>query len=460
MRASVTLAVTAGTDAGAEYTFHERTTRIVGRAADCDPRLSGGRVSRHHCLFDINPPDVRVRDLGSLNGTHVNGEEIGRRQAGQTPEEGARLWFPERDLLDGDEVRIGRSVLRVRVTAPATGPSRGRCAHCGAEVKADPAGGDVLCATCRRDPATAARLLLERAARGEPEVVTLQGFTLVRELGRGGQGAVFLAEHDVTGERIALKILLPRIAARPMARQGFLREIDSTRALRHPNIVRFVEGGASGATFFLASEYCTAGSVREWVPAQGGTLSPDVAVPLVMQALDGLDHAHRATIPDVPLADGKLGRGRGLVHRDVKPANLLLAGVPGERVLKVGDFGISKAFDMAGLSGHTHTGAVAGTMAFMARPQLVNFKFAKPAVDVWAAAASLYWMLTGHTPRDFPPGQDPISVVLGTEPVPVRTRVPGIPRRLAEVIDHALVDHPEIAVRSAGDLARMLREAL
>src|ERR1700737_3838205 len=109
--ASVTLSGGRGPASGREFRYAERSTAIVGRAEDCDPRIdeaaSKQLVSRHHCLFDINPPDIRVRDFGSLNGTHVNGEEIGRRKPGQTPEEGARLVFRERDLVDGDRITLG-----------------------------------------------------------------------------------------------------------------------------------------------------------------------------------------------------------------------------------------------------------------------------------------------------------------------------------------------------------------
>ena len=76
-------------------------------------------------------------------------------------------------------------------------------------------------------------------------------------------------------------------------------------------------------------------------------------------------------------------------------------------VAKVGDYGLSKAFDLAGLSGQTCTGAVAGTPAFLPRQQVINFKYARPEVDVWAAAAFLYYLLTVRPPREFPPGMDP-----------------------------------------------------
>ena len=100
MPARVTLRVTEGKLRGDEFAFDGRATCLIGRAPDCRPRLPDDpahrTISRHHCLLDINPPDVRVRDFGSLNGTYVNGEKIGGREPHQTPEEGARTTFPER----------------------------------------------------------------------------------------------------------------------------------------------------------------------------------------------------------------------------------------------------------------------------------------------------------------------------------------------------------------------------
>jgi eukaryotic-like serine/threonine-protein kinase len=121
--AAVTLTVVTGEDRR-RYVFDERTTCVLGRAADCDPRLPDDerhrKVSRHHCLIDINPPDARIRDFGSLNGTYLNEERIGQRQPGQTPTEAAGLSYPEHDLADGDEIRLGDTVLRVTITGERT----------------------------------------------------------------------------------------------------------------------------------------------------------------------------------------------------------------------------------------------------------------------------------------------------------------------------------------------------
>src|SRR6266700_1943451 len=107
MPATIILIVTQGKLQGEEFVFDGRTTCVMGRADDCSPRLPNDEdhntISRHHCLLDINPPDIRVRDFGSRNGTYVNGQKIGQRGTDQTPEEGARTAFPEFDLKEGDE---------------------------------------------------------------------------------------------------------------------------------------------------------------------------------------------------------------------------------------------------------------------------------------------------------------------------------------------------------------------
>jgi serine/threonine-protein kinase len=163
-------------------------------------------------------------------------------------------------------------------------------------------------------------------------------------------------------------------------------------------------------------------------------------------------------VPHVELADGSVAAGVGLVHRDLKPANLLLAG-GGRPVLKVGDYGLAKAFELAGLSGKTDDGMVSGTPQFMPRRQLEDYRRARPEVDVWAAAASLYWMLTGCSPRDFPAGADPIRVVLESDAVPVRHRGVAVPGRLAEVIDGALREDGPPRFAGAAELRRALAAA-
>jgi serine/threonine protein kinase len=185
-------------------------------------------------------------------------------------------------------------------------------------------------------------------------------------------------------------------------------------------------------------------------------MSLKTALPIIAQALEGLEYVHNVELPRVKLADGSYGRGKGLVHRDLKPANIFLARTPKGVLAKIADVGVGKAFDSAGLSGLTRTGSVAGTPVVTPRQQVINFKYAKPDVDVWAMAASLYKLLTGEYPRDFPDDKDPWRVVLESQAVPIRDRDPSIPGPLAEVIDEALIDYPEIKVKNAAVFKKAL----
>lgn len=129
-------------------------------------------------------------------------------------------------------------------------------------------------------------------------------------------------------------------------------------------------------------------------------------------------------------------------------------------VVKIGDYGLAKGFDEAGLSGGTRTGDVAGTWEFMCRKQVMGYKSAGPEVDVWALAASLYNMLTGYLPRDFPADRDPWLVVLEDDPVPILKRDAAISPRLAELIDGALVEEPRMAFNTAADFKRALEQVI
>ncbi|MEV6055984.1 serine/threonine-protein kinase [Streptomyces sp. NPDC052107] len=270
------------------------------------------------------------------------------------------------------------------------------------------------------------------------------------ELGRGGMGVVYAAVHRESGERRALKVVhAPAGAEQEVAR--FSREVRVCMALSHPHVVRVVgvervgpEDGAPPAgtePCCLVLELCDGGSLADRV-GRDGPLPVRQALELFDGVLAGLGHVHQE---------------HGVVHRDIKPHNILLShGSDGRTMAKLADFGLAKAYDSAGLSGLTHTGVVMGTPAFMPRAQLINYKYATPEVDVWSTAASLYYVLTGTTPRDLPPGWDPWLAVAGSPVVPVGRRGAGLPPGLCEVLDHALSDEPDGGFRTAGALRAAL----
>ena len=239
----------------------------------------------------MNPPAARLRDLGSLNGTQVNGRKIGGRKEGETPERGAKRRHPEIDLKDGDQLRVGHTGLQIKTE---TNPS------------ADP-----VCSEQVREEM--ARLIFEINAADRPEarpIVEEQvgGYIIEKELGRGGFGAVYRARRTKNQQRVAVKVMLPRAAVDQTNVDQFLREIRSTAALRHPHTVPVLEVGSSEGIFYFVLEYCAGRSLDTLMAAHGGTLSPELAGPVILQTLEGLALAHE----------------QGIVHRDLKPQNILL----------------------------------------------------------------------------------------------------------------------------------------
>jgi serine/threonine protein kinase len=157
------------------------------------------------------------------------------------------------------------------------------------------------------------------------------------------------------------------------------------------------------------------------------------------------------------LAGLAFAHDRGFVHRDLKPDNVLLAE---DGTARIGDFGLAKSFQNAGLSGMTATGAVAGTYHFMPREQLTSFRAARPESDVWSAAATFYYLLTGELARNFDDQSDPLATILRGGVVPLRQRDPALPEELAAVLDRALTDDPALRYPTAGDFARALAQVL
>jgi serine/threonine protein kinase len=405
----VRLEVVEGPIAGRQFVFDAHDTLLFGRAADCHARLAeqDGKASRHHFLLEVNPPAARVRDLGSLNGTWVNGTRYGGRGV-LTPEEAAQQAWPQVDLVDGDTIRVGSTVFAVRV---------------------------------ERDHQVDTGPLDQLLATPPPDAVAprVADYELGPLLGKGGMGSVYQARRRRDGAVVALKLTRPEMVLEPLARDVFLREVEVTARLRHPNVVALLDHGIEGDTFFFVLEFCAGGSLSAVLLRRDDPLPTDVAVRITRQVLDGLSEAH----------------AQGFVHRDIKPENVLLTD-PEMSEAKLADFGLAKSFEQAGLSGLTATGAVGGTLYFMPREQITHFRVLRPASDVWSTGATLYHMLTLSYPRDFVPGADPLQVILQGGTVPIRRREPALAADLADVIDRSVDD--DLSRRYAD--AAEFREAL
>ncbi len=464
MSAKVTLTVTQGSLKGRQFIFEDRTTCLIGRSSDCQLKLPNDElhrtISRYHCLLDINPPDIRVRDFGSKNGTYINDQKIGQRRQNQTAKEGVKMTFPEHDLKEGDGIKIGKTVFEISIEGVREGDKSdftnfpNKSSSMGATlVEGSPATWE------KSDFQDRIKNLIQQAKRGEINLLSLRDYTILKVLGQGKSSEVYLALDDRSGELVAIKMMLPQVIVSQRAREEFMREAENTKTLNHPNIVKLKDEGYFNGAFFFTLEYCHGGSVLDLMKQRGGKLSCDEAVPIILQALDGLEYAHNAEIPYLKKEDGTLRKGRGFVHGQIKPDNIFLANVSGSPQVKIADYGLAKAFDLAGLSGQTMSGDTAGIPIFVPRQQVINFNYSKPEIDVWAMAATAYNMLTGTYPRDFT-NKDPFLVVLQTNTVPIREREPSIPKEIAEVIDLALRDTPEIYFKTAADFKLALLKVI
>jgi pSer/pThr/pTyr-binding forkhead associated (FHA) protein len=405
MSASVQLRITEGIAKGKVFTFAAHDTFFLGRHPDCHMHLPDDTcVSRHHFILEACPPQACVRDLGSRNGTYVNGRKVGGRKEGESPEEGARRAYPEVTLKNGDRIQVGDTALEVHVTQ--------------AEKQAGPPPAVPVPSFDELNPKQLADLLLKAAKKGEAPRLDIPGYQIDKELGRGGFGVVFRARRLSDGVMVAIKVMLPRVAVPPVEIEKFLREMTITAQLRHANIVKlFDQGHCNGIPWFIM-EYCEGGSLWDLIMKHGGKLPLKVAQPIMLAALEGLAHAHAS----------------GIVHRDLKPQNILLD----RGVARISDFGLAKNFQQAGLSGLSVTGNYAGTPLFMPREQLINFKHLKPVSDVWSMAATFYFMLTGQFPYPFTQKRDPIDVILNEPMVPVEKRDKSIPQKLSSWFEQCL----------------------
>jgi pSer/pThr/pTyr-binding forkhead associated (FHA) protein len=436
MPSKITLTITRGKLSRQQYTFESRSTCIVGRNVDCNLQIADKvdmTISRYHCLLDINPPDIRVRDLGSLNGTFVNGKNIGQRQKQQPAKEAVKLNFPEYNLQDGDEIKLGDILLKIGVQIEE---ELNKIPDLPIQEEND-----------KIKILTITKKLLNLAQSGNISLQSISGYNLIKSLGKGDFGEVFLAKHIQTKESIAIKIMLPAVATQKQGIEMFLKETENIKILQHPNIVQLSDCGFVENTFFFTMEYFSEGNVWDLMQRSGWRLSVDTAVDVTLQVLNGFIYAHEVEIPYIKSVDGIITKGKGLVHQDLKPNNIFISKINDKIVVKIGDYGLSKAFDLAGLSGQTLTGTKMGTPAFMPRQQVLNFKAELPEIDIWATAACLYNMLTGYFLRDFT--GDPWLSVLQNNPVPILQRHPGIPQKLAKVIDLALQEKPQIYFQTA-----------
>lgn len=548
----ITLAVTEGPHAGQEFCFEGHDTFIVGRSKRSHFRLPyrDKYFSRVHFMVELNPPYCRLIDMGSLNGTYVNGQKV-----------------KITDLRDGDEIRAGKTVLRVAIEQldpdepllpadPALvppSPDPDFCSKAAGQILPKELAADAPQAESTRaekveqpsppvqpapvslpspDPKNSQALsdlpppqlpgqssqpaeplpaepvtplpperpptqvdtpvastqapqtapppsveapistplapslppIDQKLSRREPclcchnpvlmigppktsdpcnadhlpicgncreKICTfhqpIAGYQILKKLGHGGMGIVHLAIRLRDHSLVALKTIIPSVASSRTKVERFLREADILKELQHPNIVAFRELGDHESRLYFAMDYVPGIDAYQLLKQQGPMAIPR-AVNLVCQLLQALEFAH----------------AKGFVHRDIKPANLIVTQENGREVVKLADFGLARVYQASELSGLTLLGDMGGTLPFMAPEQITNFREAKPPADLYSAASTLYNLLTDKFVHDLPKATEQrLLMILNEEVVPIRSRRPEIPERLAEVLHRALAKNPQ-----------------
>ncbi len=392
----ITLAAVEGPNKGEVHSFDQHDTFLVGRAVEAHFSLPDDPYfSRLHFMVEVNPPCCRVMDLESRNHTFVNGQQI-----------------KSADLKQGDRITAGTTTFEVSIQQPARAEP---------QPPADPRRQAETLALAKPPP------LPTLPPTTAPALPAIPGFTLLRVLGEGGMGVVYLAHRDADGREVALKTIRPALAPTEDTVSRFLREAEVLRRLQHPYIVAFQEQGAAGGLLYLAMDYIP-GTDAANLLQQKGPLPIGRAVRLTCQLLEALAYAHALAAP--------------IIHRDVKPSNLLLAQRDGRETAILADFGLARTYQDSPLSGLTMTGLAGGTVDYMPPEQVRSFRKVTPAADQYSSAATLFKLLTGQSVHGKGNSKDLFCRIVLDKPARLTDLCPEAPAALADALERALAKEP------------------
>ncbi|MDA1138775.1 MAG: serine/threonine-protein kinase [Planctomycetota bacterium] len=346
----------------------------LGRVPENEIVVIDPRVSRKHCIFYQSESGTMVKDLGSSNGTRVNGE----RQVSAVL------------LKIGDEVRTGAVTFRFDEETldsqseetrefeelPASKkPDEPPTAETGPTPAQSPRAAPAPQPPARPAPSPPPAAKPKNA---DPMVGTTEGDYEIQELlGKGAVGAVYKARQKSTGRTVAYKILHSEVKGNNTAVQRFIREAKTGAQLRHPTITTVYDLGKADNHLYLAMEYVEGSNLHDIV-AKNGVLEQKQAAVMFYALADGLHHAHQANI----------------VHRDLKPANIM---VTRDNKPKLTDLGLAKSLDSSEVQ-VTAMGTLLGTPGYMAPEQAQGSPDIDSRVDIYSLGATLYYAVTRRHP--------------------------------------------------------------
>ncbi len=399
------LVITAGSSAGRRLTLGEEL--ILGREGSGDGELSDDReLSRRHARV-AGDPDGRltIEDLGSANGTFVNGDRVYGRQ-----------------LLElGDTVRIGSTTMQLveagQAPAPAVAPP----------APSAPAPPPPVLPPRPPTPAVD----LERLASQLPPGSVFAGCRVEQVIGHGDMGVVYRAEELALERRVALKLILPEHSGQERFRERFQREAAVAAAIDHPNVIPIFDAGDEGGVLYITMRLVDGTDLRALIAGEG-RIEPLRAARIVRQVAAALDAAH----------------ARGMIHRDVKPSNVLLGR---EDHVYLSDFGLAKR--VASVAELTRHGSMVARAEYVAPEQILNQRVDARA-DIYALGCLLFEALTGETPfARWSGGPEALAHLEAPRPSAVAL-CPDLPPEFDDVLQRAMAIEPGDRYPSAGDFGQ------
>lgn len=268
------------------------------------------------------------------------------------------------------------------------------------------------------------------------EKILAERYRLVEQIGVGGMAIVYRAIDQRTGHNVAVKVLRPEFNQDAEFVSRFQREAEAASKMTHHNIVNLLDVGMDGDNRYLVMEYVQGKTLKELIKEKG-RLSPQVAAQITIRILSALQHAHQ----------------NGIIHRDIKPQNIL---VHADGHIKVSDFGIAR---MANSSTLTKGDSVMGSVHYFS-PEQASGQVAGVTSDLYSVGVVMYEMLTGHVPFD---GDSPVAVAmqhLHARPAPIENFAPDSPPAINHVCMMAMEKNPKYRYQSALEMAAELRMAL
>jgi eukaryotic-like serine/threonine-protein kinase len=407
----VVLTCASGAQRGEVIPVEHGSRLTIGRSSQAGRKIRDNHLSRLHLEVDFTGDRAVVRDLDSRNGIFVNGQKVPKQKV----------------LSDQDRILAGEQVWDIAYVNDLSQLSEeaeetasfldqpNPCVHCGrsitlatfAEGEVREKDGHYMCPDC--------------AVVVTFDTKEFNGFEVHERLGAGSAGLVYKATQLVLGRVVALKVLRRREGLSPRTEGRFLREAQTISRLDHPHIVKVYDASSFPGGYFIVMEYFPGKDLQTMIEEHGPPAIA-IAISIGLQMCDSLHYA----------------AGEGVVHRDVKPANILYRAQDG--VAKLSDFGLAKR---VGVSAGTRDGEGVGTPCYMPPEQVNNARNVDHRADLYSLGASLYHLLSGRYPIIANNLHDFMTGIMERDPPPMEKFNPGLPPELCNVVRTAMKKKPE-----------------